>query len=122
MRFGVCASALLALAACGGGVADRQPIAGADPGRGRELIASVGCASCHVIPGVEWPRGRVGPSLEGFASRSLIAGRHANQPDILADFVRNAPAYAPDAGMPPMPLTEQEARDVAAYLYTLRAR
>jgi len=121
MRFGGGALAtLLALGACGEGVADRQPMAGADPGRGREIIARLGCASCHVIPGVEWPKGRVGPSLQGFASRSLIAGLYANEPDILVEFVRNAPAYAPAAGMPPMPLTEPEARDVAAYLYTLR--
>jgi len=25
----------------------------------------------------------------------------------------------PDTGMPPMPLSEAEARDIAAYLYTL---
>jgi dihydrodipicolinate synthase/N-acetylneuraminate lyase len=35
------------------------------------------------------------------------------------DFMIDAPSMAPDTGMPPIPLTEEEARDVAAYLYTL---
>lgn len=95
---------------------------GSDAGRGREIIARVGCASCHVIPGVDWPQGRVGPSLEGFAARSLIAGRLENEPTLLAAYMRNAPAFTPRSAMPPMPLTEQEARDVAAYLYTLEPR
>lgn len=92
---------------------------GADAGRGREIIARVGCGACHTIPGVSWPKGRVGPALAGFGSRPLIAGRSTNDPDTLAGFVRNAPAFAPGVGMPPMPLTDEEARDVAAYLYTL---
>lgn len=95
---------------------------GADAGRGKALIGRVGCGSCHSIPGIDWPEAKVGPSLEGFAGRALIAGRYPNRPEILADYVRNAPAYTPQAGMPPMPLTEQEARDVAAYLYTLEPR
>lgn len=94
----------------------------ADAARGHAAIVRVGCASCHVIPGVEWPAGRVGPSLVGYAARPLIAGRYPNQPAILADYVRNATTYTPRSGMPPMPLTQQEARDVAAYLYTLEPR
>ena len=82
----------------------------------------MGCGACHEIPGVRWPRGRVGPSLDGFARRALIGGQFPNRPDILGLWVRNAPALSPRTGMPPMPLSEQEARDVAAYLYTLDAR
>lgn len=96
-------------------------MAGADPGRGREAIVRVGCASCHEIPGVGWPNGRVAPSLEGFADQSLIAGRAPNRPEVLARFVRDAPEVVPGSGMPPMPLGPQESRDVAAYLYTLRS-
>lgn len=84
------------------------------------MIERVGCAACHTIPGIGWPKGRVGPPLKGFAEQSLIAGRVPNRPDVLAAFVRNAPAVVPETGMPPMPLSEEEARDVAAYLYTLR--
>lgn len=94
----------------------------ADVERGREAIARVGCGSCHTIPGIRWPKGQTGPSLEGFAHRSLIAGRLPNQPDILAAFVRNAPALLPETTMPAMPLTEEESRDVAAYLYAIGER
>jgi cytochrome c2 len=92
-----------------------------DASRGRKIIAEVGCGSCHEIPGVAWPKGQVGPSLEGFAGRSLIAGRVPNRPETLAAFVRNAPAVVPGSAMPPMPLDPQESQDVAAYLYTLRS-
>lgn len=100
----------------------RQAVSGADAGRGREVIQRVACGACHVIPGVSWPRGRVGPSLAGFAEQALIAGQFPNEPHHLALWVRNAPGLIEQTGMPPMPITEQEARDVAAYLYTLDAR
>jgi hypothetical protein len=40
---------------------------------------------------------------------------------MLAAYVRDAPALVPGSGMPAMPLTQEESRDVAAYLYTLGA-
>lgn len=82
----------------------------------------VGCAAYHVIPGIDWPQGVAGPSLEGFASRPMIAGRLPNQPGVLTAWLVDAPSLSPGTGMPPMPLTEAEARDVAAYLYTLDER
>ncbi|WP_333586351.1 c-type cytochrome [Phenylobacterium sp.] len=122
LRHWLAAVFCLGLGACGGGAPERQPAAGADPARGLVLVQQVGCGACHIIPGVTWPRGRVGPSLEGFAARSLIAGKLPNQPEPLAEFVRDATAFSPQGGMPPMPLTETEARDVAAYLLTLQPR
>ncbi len=84
------------------------------------MIVRAGCASCHTIPGVSWPQGSTAASLAGFGDSPLISGRLPNQPDILVRFLRNAPALDPQTAMPPMPITEPEARDVAAYLYTLR--
>lgn len=97
-----------------------RAIAGADPGHGRVVMQAVGCGACHDIPGIPWPEGRVGPALANFGSQALIAGRFANDPETLSRWVRDAPSLAPETGMPPMPITEDEARDVAAYLYTLR--
>lgn len=123
IRHAALASACAVLAAaCQDVGVQQQPIAGADADRGRRAIQRVACGACHKIPGVSWPEGRVGPSLDGFADQALIAGRFPNEPQILAQWVRNAPALAPQTGMPPMPLSEQEARDVVAYLYTLDAR
>lgn len=91
-----------------------------DPHRGKQLIEQVGCASCHTIPGIAWPKGQVGPPLDGFAAQTLIAGKVPNRPEVLVAFVRDAPAVVPGSGMPPMPISPEESRDVAAYLYTLR--
>lgn len=90
--------------------------------RGAEAIKRAGCGACHVVPGIDWPQGGSGPSLEGFADQGLIAGRLPNRPDVLAAFVRNAPATLPGTTMPAMPLSAGEARDVAAYLYATGGR
>lgn len=92
----------------------------ASAARGREVIERVGCAACHAIPGIAWPEGRVGPPLKGFAAGNLISGKLPNRPEILSAYVRNAPAVLPGTTMPAMPISEGEARDVAAYLYTLK--
>lgn len=106
---------LLALASC-----EAPPQSGVgNPDTGRAVIASVGCGACHRIPGVAGASGIVGPSLRDFAERPLIGGTHVNEPSVLVGWVRNAPELSPDTGMPRMPLSEQEARDAAAYLYTL---
>ncbi|MDZ4376376.1 MAG: c-type cytochrome [Phenylobacterium sp.] len=112
----------LLLASCQAPSVKPTALPGADPGEGRRVIEAIGCGACHDIPGVAWPKGRTGPPLAGFAHRPLIAGALPNQPETLVIFLRDAPSLAPQTGMPPMPLTEQEARDVAAYLYTLDAR
>lgn len=92
---------------------------GADPSAGRAVVQRVGCGGCHSFPDIEWPKGELGPPLEDYADRTLIAGRLPNRPDLLAAFVRNAPALVPDTTMPAMPISERESRDVAAYLYSL---
>lgn len=119
----VAAPVLLGLAACDAATVEPGPVQEASAAtRGRAAIERAGCGACHAIPGVAWPRGRVGPPLHGVGDRLLIAGRLPNRPAILAAFLRDAPALVPETGMPPMPITEEEARDAAAYLATLRAR
>src|SRR5687768_8303766 len=99
-----------ALASC-----EEPPLASAalgagDPESGRALVADFDCGVCHLIPGVRGADGTVGPSLAAFASRNLIAGKLPNDAATLAAFVRNAPSLIPATAMPPMPLTESEAR------------
>ncbi len=91
----------------------------ASASRGKAVVKRVGCAACHSIPGIDWPKGKAAPALDGFAHRAMIAGRVPNTPELLARFVRNAPAVDATTTMPPMPMTEQESRDVAAFLYEL---
>lgn len=112
--------ALLTLTSCADKSGLPRVIAGADAARGRQVVAQLACAACHDIPGVAWPVGRMGGSLAGFADRPLIAGRFPNQPDVLVRWLTDAPALDPSTGMPPMPMTTAQARDVAAYLYALQ--
>lgn len=105
------------------GPPDRTPTLGdADITRGRQLVVDKGCPACHTFPDVAWPRGRLGPSLVGFGRQGLIAGRLPNQPGVLMQFVRNAPALVPGTAMPATPMSDQEARDVTAYLLQLESR
>lgn len=90
--------------------------------RGRAAAVKLGCGACHAMPGIDWPRGRVGPSLDGFADRGLIAGKLPNRPDTLARFVRDAPALVPGTGMPAIAMSDDDASDLAAWLSSRDAR
>lgn len=107
------------LSACDG-PPDRTPAVDSESvERGKTVFVEAGCASCHSISGIKWPQGGLGPSLDDFANQNLIAGKLANRPGNLMNFIRNAPAYVPDGAMPEVELTDKEARDVAAYLLSL---
>ncbi|GGG23948.1 hypothetical protein GCM10010964_10150 [Caldovatus sediminis] len=82
----------------------------------------LGCGACHRIPGVRNARAMVGPPLDAFAQRGYVAGVLPNRPANLLAWLRNPPAINPMTAMPDLGLTEAEARDIAAYLYTLGAR
>lgn len=114
--------ALMPLAACDGPPDTGPQLDSSDTARGRQLVIAQGCAACHSFPDVRFPRGGLGPPLDGFADQGLIAGRLPNQPGHLIRFIRNAPAYVPEGAMPAVPMSDQDARDVAAYLLTLRSR
>jgi len=115
-------AACVGLAACDG-PPDRTPTMGdADVSRGRHLVVDKGCAACHTFPDVRWPRGGLGPALHGFGHQGLIAGQLPNQPGVLMQFIRNAPAFVPGTAMPAIAMSDQEARDVTAYLLQLEAR
>lgn len=121
----ICGAACLLVAtlgACADKAAPSRRIAGADPERGLALMERAGCPACHAIPGISWPRGSAGGSLAGFGRRPLIAGRFPNQPEQLVAWLQDAPALDPDVAMPPSGLSEKDARDIAAYLYSLDER
>ena len=88
--------------------------------RGLAAIKRAGCPACHHVKGVDWPQGRLGPSLVDYGDNGWIAGALPNNPANLAAFVRNAPAAKPGSPMPPMPVTPAEARDIAVYLMGTR--
>lgn len=93
------------------------PVPGGDPERGSVAIARHGCGSCHVVPGVTGANGRVGPQLTGFRDQAYIAGRLPNVTPNLVRWIMDAREVDPQNVMPDLPVTEAEARDIAAYLY-----
>ncbi len=110
-------AALLALA----GGCDAQPgVTEGDAGRGLRLLRQFGCASCHVIPGVSAGMGRAAPSLEGIGRRVYLAGILPNSPANLAAWIRSPRSFDPLTAMPDLGVSESQARDMAAYLGSLR--
>lgn len=112
----------LLLGGCGRGDVERTAIAmtGGDPERAPDLIRKHGCQVCHTIPGVQGARGKVGPSLEAIASRPYLAGNVPNTAENMIKWIADPQAIEPNTAMPDVGVTDQEARDIAAYLYTLR--
>lgn len=101
-------------------IAHAHAITGGDPQKGRLAISAHSCGSCHRIPGVAGATGHVGPSLNGVAGEAYIAGRLANAPENLERWIVDPQGVDPGNAMPPTGVSPEEARDMAAYLYTLR--
>jgi cytochrome c1 len=95
-------------------------LTGGDPYDGKEALLRYGCGACHTIPGVQRANGLVGPPLAGIARRVYVAGVLYNTPDNLMLWIRNPPGVDPLTAMPDTGVTEGDARDIAAFLYTLR--
>jgi len=95
-------------------------VPGGDPERGRLLAQQYQCAACHFIPNVQGANGDAGPSLEHMGRLSYIAGGIPNQPDNMMRFLKNPPAVKPGTLMPALGISDEEARHMAAYMYTLR--
>ena len=112
---------LAALSAACAPVPIEAPVADAERiARGEAAAVRLGCGACHDMPGVTWPKGRLGPALAGFGDRPLIAGRLPNTVPTLAAFVRDAPILVPETAMPAVPMRDAEAQDIAAWLQSLR--
>lgn len=104
------------LAACGA----EKPVLNGDPERGRLLLRQFGCGACHRISGVADAQGKVGPPLEGVAKRVYLAGVVPNSPEHMSRWIRTPKAFDPQTAMPDLGVSEEHARDMVAYLYSLR--
>lgn len=90
-----------------------------DPDAGRDALSRYGCGGCHAISGVVGARGLSAPPLDNFGARAYIAGELRNTPDSLVQWIMHPHAIEAKTAMPEMGVTERDARDMAAYLYTL---
>ena len=84
-----------------------------------KMLIAARCGGCHVVPGVRTAKGRVGPSLAGFARQQIIAGRYPNTPTTLMRWLTDPQAMQPGGAMPSTGLTPSQAKVIAGYLYTL---
>jgi putative membrane protein len=97
-----------------------REITGGDPDRGRRMIRRYGCGACHEVPGVSGARGLVGPPLTRIADRMYLAGQLPNNPENMMKWILAPQSIEPGSAMPNLNVTDRDARDIAAYLYTLR--
>jgi cytochrome c2 len=95
-------------------------VTGGDPERGRTLMVTFGCAGCHTIPGVPGAMGLVGPPLGGISRRLYLGGVLTNTPENMISWIENPTAHTAKTAMPRTGISRAEARNAAAYLYTLR--
>lgn len=91
-----------------------------DPERGKMALYGYACIACHRIPGTVGPQADVGPPLEGIGGRRYIAGVLANNQENMVRWLRHPTEVDPLTAMPDLDVTEQDARDMAAYLESLK--
>jgi cytochrome c len=123
-RFALLAAAFVTaviLAACGmnGSGEPLVTVQGGDPELGKAALDTYACTTCHSIPGVNDKGAYVGPPLDAWSERAFIAGNLANTPENLIAWIRNPQAIEPGTAMPTLGVTEEDARNIAAYLFTL---
>ncbi|MCA9630497.1 MAG: c-type cytochrome [Myxococcales bacterium] len=104
--------------------AGKNPLAGASLDKGRKLIEEKGCGSCHVMSGVPAFMTKPDPKT---ADENTRRGQ-ALAPDLrwardkfpvqnLIAWIKDPKSIKPDTRMPVTTLTNDEARDIAAYIY-----
>jgi mono/diheme cytochrome c family protein len=98
---------------------EAQRTVGGDPERGRLAIDNYACTACHIIPGVVGPAVHVGPPLRGVSKRRYIADVLPNTPENIIRWIRDPQGVDPLTAMPDLDVKKDDARDIAAYLYTL---
>jgi len=108
------------VSACSGevnGVPEPRPSSDSSVEAGRRLIASYGCGSCHSIPGVPGADSLAAPPLNRFYERTYIGGEIPNIWNNLITYIQSPEKIEPGTVMPNLGVTEDEARDIAAFLY-----
>ncbi|PRH89068.1 cytochrome C [Labrys okinawensis] len=103
------------------GTLEADSATGGVAARAIPIMAANGCSGCHTIKGVPGAKGQVGPRLDAsFADRVFVGGVLANNPKNLIRWIRASREINPHTAMPSTGITEQQARDIAAYLYALK--
>lgn len=94
------------------------PLTG-EAAKGPQTFLAGGCIACHRIEGVAF--GVLGPDLTHFGSRQTIAAAILeNNPENLAQWLRDPPGVKPGVLMPKLPLTDDQIKILVAYLGGLK--
>ena len=83
---------------------------------GRLLLQQFGCGQCHRIPGVANAQGAAGPPLARVGERAYLGGVLPNTRENMARWIRDPRRFDPRTTMPALGVTEEQAKDMVAYL------
>jgi cytochrome c2 len=113
---------LAAYLTAGAGELRATPVEG-DAARGEEIVGRKGCFVCHEFSGAARADVAMEPKVapERLSRGILLAPdlrltRDRFRPDLLARWIQDPSSVRADATMPALGLTEEEARDAAAYI------
>ncbi|MEZ4369741.1 MAG: cytochrome c [Polyangiaceae bacterium] len=104
--------------------AGKDPLADANLEKGRKLIEEKGCGSCHVMSGVPAFMTKPDPKAADENTRrgqalapDLRWARDKFPVESLIAWIKDPKSIKPDTRMPVTSLTNDEARDIAAYVF-----
>ncbi|AWN22770.1 cytochrome c oxidase subunit II [Deinococcus irradiatisoli] len=121
MRFTVIAQAPQDFQRWLGDQAQQATLSGqGDAAQGAAVFARQGCGECHQLRGLG-AHGQVGPDLTHFASRTLMAGGVlSTAPADVTRWLKNPDAAKPGTRMPNFHLSDEQLRQLTAFLETLK--
>ncbi|MBI4546975.1 MAG: c-type cytochrome, partial [Ignavibacteriae bacterium] len=91
---------------------------GGNSERGKTLVGTIGCKGCHVIDNDT--RMRIARGFNYDIAPELSRAGSKLDPDWTYEWIKNPRHYRPTTRMPSLRLADQEARDIVAYLMTLK--
>jgi mono/diheme cytochrome c family protein len=96
----------------------RGTYVGGSAAEGKKLFETVGCQDCHVAEGFTKVRDARGTSYDIAPELSRVGSK--DNPDWLFDWIRNPRHFNPETRMPNLRLTDPEAKNIVAYLASLK--
>ncbi len=99
---------------------------GGNPDKGKVLFQQKSCGTCHTLASVPGASGTIGPDLDGIASRAATREPGKTAEQYIDESIREPAAFvvpgypAPSQGgmLLPVPVTDDERRDLVAFLMT----